>query len=73
MSDRIQASQAISLLPKMPAPALAFARMARSASLWMSRHRSRAALTRLDAHLLRDIGLSAPAAQTEAQKPFWPD
>ena len=37
----------------------------------MARHHSRAALARLDAHLLADIGLTADAAATEAQRPFW--
>ncbi len=37
----------------------------------MARHHSRAALARLDAHLLADIGLTADAAATEARRPFW--
>ncbi|MFB2593775.1 DUF1127 domain-containing protein [Paracoccus sp. p4-l81] len=37
----------------------------------MARHHSRAALARLDAHLLADIGLTADAAATEAARPFW--
>lgn len=40
-------------------------------AVWTARQRSRAALARLDAHMLRDIGLSAEMAETEAQKPFW--
>lgn len=33
--------------------------------------RSRAALGRLEPHLLRDIGLSAPEAQAEAERTAW--
>ncbi|MFC5737413.1 DUF1127 domain-containing protein [Sinirhodobacter huangdaonensis] len=33
--------------------------------------RTRLALAHLDAHLLRDIGISWEAAQAEAQRPFW--
>lgn len=48
---------------------LGFART--SVTVWLGRHRSRAALARLDAHLLRDIGLEPERAQTEAALPFW--
>lgn len=46
------------------------------ARLWhqgILRARTRRALTRLDAHLLRDIGLTAEAAAQEAARPFWRD
>lgn len=33
--------------------------------------RTRLALAHLDAHLLRDIGISLEAARAEAQRPFW--
>jgi uncharacterized protein YjiS (DUF1127 family) len=36
-----------------------------------ARRRDRRMLAHLDAHLLRDIGLSEDDAQTEAAKPFW--
>ena len=36
-----------------------------------ARRRHRRTLARLDAHLLRDIGLSPDDAQSEAAKPFW--
>lgn len=39
--------------------------------LWAFRHRTRTALGQLDAHLLRDIGLTADAARAEAARPFW--
>ena len=38
---------------------------------WDHRRRSRAALARLDPHLLRDIGLDFDAAQQESDRPFW--
>jgi uncharacterized protein YjiS (DUF1127 family) len=37
----------------------------------LARRRDRRLLARLDAHLLRDIGLSPEAARTECAKPFW--
>jgi uncharacterized protein YjiS (DUF1127 family) len=40
---------------------------------WQRRHRARASLARLDAHMLRDIGLSLGDAQAEISKPFWRD
>ncbi len=40
-------------------------------AVWTARQRSRAALARLDAHMLRDIGLSAEMAREETRKPFW--
>jgi uncharacterized protein YjiS (DUF1127 family) len=36
-----------------------------------ARRRDRRLLSRLDAHILRDIGLSENDAQREAAKPFW--
>jgi uncharacterized protein YjiS (DUF1127 family) len=38
---------------------------------WKTRIVSRRELMELDAHMLRDIGLSDLEAQTEASKPFW--
>jgi uncharacterized protein YjiS (DUF1127 family) len=40
-------------------------------SVWLTRHRSRRALACLDAHLLRDIGLTAQDASDELRKPLW--
>jgi uncharacterized protein YjiS (DUF1127 family) len=42
-------------------------------SLWTRRSRERAALARLDPHLLRDIGLDPNAVRQEAAKPAWRD
>ncbi|MBN2630671.1 MAG: DUF1127 domain-containing protein [Rhodobacteraceae bacterium] len=38
---------------------------------WEQRQRTRKGLKRLDAHLLRDVGLDPLAAQTEAARGFW--
>ena len=38
---------------------------------WEDRRRTRAALARLDDHLLRDIGLGPSRAATDCTKPFW--
>jgi uncharacterized protein YjiS (DUF1127 family) len=35
------------------------------------RHRTRQWLTELDAHLLKDIGITYADAENEANKPFW--
>ncbi|WP_050525584.1 DUF1127 domain-containing protein [Pseudorhodobacter aquimaris] len=37
------------------------------------RQRSRRALTRLEGHMLKDIGLSASTAKDEGNKAFWQD
>lgn len=37
----------------------------------MTRRRERQRLYRLDAHLLRDIGLDPQEARRECTKPFW--
>ncbi|MFM9849637.1 MAG: DUF1127 domain-containing protein [Hyphomicrobiaceae bacterium] len=38
---------------------------------WMERSRQRQALSDLDEHQLKDIGLSRAAAMAEARKSFW--
>jgi len=40
---------------------------------WYRRAQSRIALSKLDAHLLNDIGVSAQCADVETRKPFWKD
>lgn len=45
--------------------------LARKLLTWETRRHGRRALTRLDPHLLRDIGLGPEAALAEAGKPFW--
>lgn len=39
--------------------------------LWLQRARQRRRLATLDAHLLRDVGLTRQDALAEAGKPFW--
>ncbi len=39
--------------------------------LWQARRRSRIALSRLDARLLRDCGLSERDVRQEVERPFW--
>lgn len=43
----------------------------RQAQGWLSRFHQRRALGLLDERMLRDIGVSRPEAEREAQKPFW--
>lgn len=38
---------------------------------WRQVTRERAALSRLDAHLLEDIGKTPTEARQEAERPFW--
>jgi uncharacterized protein YjiS (DUF1127 family) len=38
---------------------------------WQNRTSKRKALSRLDAHLLKDIGMCPWATHSEVQKPFW--
>jgi uncharacterized protein YjiS (DUF1127 family) len=38
---------------------------------WIALHRERAALAKLDAAALQDIGISRQTAQDEARRPFW--
>lgn len=47
------------------------ARLTRVLSDALTRRRERRLLARLDAHLLRDIGLSTDEARAETAKPFW--
>ena len=42
----------------------------RAGEMWR-RHRSRLRIAELDAHALKDIGVSFVEAETEANKPFW--
>ncbi|PZQ99683.1 MAG: hypothetical protein DI533_03220 [Cereibacter sphaeroides] len=40
---------------------------------WVARRNTRLNLSRLDAHLLRDIGLNERDVTAECTKPFWRD
>ncbi|RGP36022.1 DUF1127 domain-containing protein [Pseudotabrizicola alkalilacus] len=39
--------------------------------VWEDRRRTRKDLSRLDTHLLRDIGIDPMTAEAEANRPFW--
>jgi uncharacterized protein YjiS (DUF1127 family) len=54
-------------------PAHLVARLIAAVSFAARRQRDRQQLARLDAHLLRDIGLDAQEAEAECAKPFWKD
>ena len=45
--------------------------IATTLAVWHARRGERAALARLDDHLLADIGLTRTDAAEEAEKPFW--
>ena len=47
------------------------ARMLRVLVVWQQRANQRHALSRLDARMLSDIGLSRAEAEREYRKPFW--
>ena len=56
----------------VPAPLIAMLQFCRSrCCLWYNRARERRSLSKLDAHLLRDIGVNRLDAAREAAKPFW--
>jgi uncharacterized protein YjiS (DUF1127 family) len=42
-----------------------------AANTWHKRYVQRRELSNLDAHMLRDIGITPEQARHEAQKPFW--
>ena len=45
--------------------------LARRVAVWERRARTRRALSRLDPHMLRDLGLDPVTARIEAARPFW--
>lgn len=46
-------------------------RVAVVATKWQARRSTRLALSRLDAHLLKDIGLDRHVAHSETRRMFW--
>lgn len=68
-------AQLTGLPPGMALPPLsrAVVTLARQVVLWETRLRARRSLSRLDRHMLVDIGLSPDEARTECTKPFWRD
>ena len=55
---------------RQPRPAARPSVWHRAGVLWQ-RHRSRQRIARLDADMLKDIGVSFSEAEAEANKPFW--
>jgi uncharacterized protein YjiS (DUF1127 family) len=47
------------------------ARLVETLKVWQSRRRGRALLARMDAHELKDLGLSRSDVYAEIEKPFW--
>ncbi|MGL4311046.1 MAG: DUF1127 domain-containing protein [Paracoccaceae bacterium] len=62
--------QALALQP-LPPVSRVFVALAQIALTWEVRRTGRQSLRKLDAHLLKDIGISAQAARFEADKRFW--
>lgn len=55
----------------LPVVARLLVGMGRKLARWQERRRTRAALARLDPHLLADIGLDGSDREAERLKPFW--
>jgi uncharacterized protein YjiS (DUF1127 family) len=49
----------------------AVAHILHTLALWFGRARQRRDLAELDAHLLKDVGLTPYEARRESAKPFW--
>lgn len=62
--------QALALQP-LPPVSRALVALAQIALTWELRRTGRRSLRNLDAHLLKDIGLSSREARIEADKRFW--
>lgn len=73
MSHALHPAQIALLSRKQALPAVAHlaVRFAVVVTQWDTRWRTRRALKQLDAHLLKDIGLTPEQAATEAAQPFW--
>lgn len=65
------ALEGLSAHTTLPALSLIAVKLAWAYVLWTQRRKTRAHLSRLDDHMLRDIGLSPREADMEARKPFW--
>jgi len=55
----------------MPAASVIAVRVAFVVSQWATRRRTRRALTQLNDHQLRDVGLTPAEAFTESRRVFW--
>ncbi|MGE5201578.1 MAG: DUF1127 domain-containing protein [Acidobacteriota bacterium] len=47
------------------------ARLIETLTVWRARHRGRVLLAQMDAHDLKDLGLSRSDVYAEIEKPFW--
>ncbi len=56
---------------RMPAVSVLAVQFAVVVSKWATHRRSRLALKQLDAHLLRDVGLTQAEAELESRRVFW--
>ena len=65
------ALEGLSARTTLPALSLIAVRLAWAYVLWTQRRKTRVHLSRLDDHMLRDIGLSPREADIEMRKPFW--
>jgi uncharacterized protein YjiS (DUF1127 family) len=63
----------VALSRPMPPLASVLFRLAQVVARWEERRLTRRALSRLDAHLMRDIGMTPLAQANECEKPFWRD
>lgn len=66
-------TDALSILsqPGTPLAAMLAVRFALVVTTWATRRRTRIDLANLDARMLRDVGLTAEQAGTEASRLFW--
>jgi uncharacterized protein YjiS (DUF1127 family) len=57
----------------LPSLARLFTGAAKAFGTWQARRVSRRALSLLDPHMLRDVGLTMQSRADETAKPFWRD
>ena len=71
MSTHTIADYSVTRQPALRTIALQLTTTLSALKVWNLRANSRSALSKLDQHLLDDIGMSAKEARIEASKPFW--
>ncbi len=71
MSRTASSTYALSTLTALPPVSRLLVAAALMLAQWEDRRRTRLALDRLTDQQLRDIGLTARSAVSEAAKPFW--
>jgi len=57
----------------LPPVSAALFNLARLVLVWEQRRQTRHAMSRLDRHMIRDIGLTPDMVADETAKPFWRD